>query len=56
MISLKIFYGKIVQVFKRKNQHEKVTHIIVEQRGHKEDAELELEFRRICDRQNYKWY
>ena len=30
------------------------THIIVEQRGKKEDDELELEFRRICHRQNYQ--
>lgn len=30
------------------------THIIVEQRGKKEDDELELEFRRICHGQNYQ--
>lgn len=29
------------------------THIIVERRGKQEDAELELEFRRICDGGNY---
>lgn len=29
------------------------THIIVERRGRKEDAELELEFRRVCDGSNY---
>ncbi|MGC1481797.1 MAG: DUF3800 domain-containing protein [Chthoniobacterales bacterium] len=27
-------------------------HVVVEQRGKKEDDELELEFRRICDGQN----
>lgn len=32
------------------------THIIVERRGKQEDAELELEFRRICDRGNYHGY
>lgn len=37
-----------------KEEHEKLTHIIVEQRGRKEDDELELEFRRICDGQNTK--
>lgn len=30
------------------------THIIVERRGKKEDNELELEFRRICDGANYR--
>jgi len=35
-----------------KTQHEKKTHIVVECRGKKEDRELELEFRRICDANN----
>ena len=30
------------------------THVIVECRGHQEDDELELEFRRICDGANYR--
>jgi hypothetical protein len=30
-----------------------VTHVLVERRGRKEDAELELEFRRVCDGGNY---
>jgi hypothetical protein len=30
------------------------THVIVERRGPKEDAELELEFRRVCDGGNYE--
>ena len=29
------------------------THIVVEKRGKQEDSELELEFRRVCDRNNY---
>jgi len=29
------------------------THIVVEKRGKQEDAELELEFRRVCDGNNY---
>ena len=29
-----------------------MTHVVVERRGKAEDAELELEFRRICDRAN----
>lgn len=35
-----------------KQQQDKKTHIIVECRGDKEDKELELEFRRICDGNN----
>lgn len=30
------------------------THVIVEKRGKREDAELELEFRRVCDGGNYE--
>jgi len=30
------------------------TYVIVEKRGKKEDAELELEFRRVCDGANYE--
>lgn len=29
------------------------THVVVEKRGKQEDSELELEFRRVCDGQNY---
>lgn len=35
-----------------KDQNEFMTHIVVERRGKKEDNELELEFRRICDGHN----
>lgn len=35
-----------------KNQETKKTHVVVECRGKKEDKELELEFRRICDGNN----
>jgi len=34
-------------------QKERITHFIFEKRGKKEDAELELEFRRICDGANF---
>lgn len=33
--------------------HSDRTHVMVERRGRREDAELELEFRRICDGGNY---
>ncbi len=29
-------------------------HVMVEKRGKREDADLELEFRRVCDGGNYK--
>ena len=35
-----------------KGQQALDTHVVVEMRGKKEDAELELEFRRICDGEN----
>jgi len=35
-----------------KDEKDKLTHVVVEQRGAKEDKELELEFRRICDGSN----
>jgi hypothetical protein len=31
----------------------RMTHVVVERRGRREDAELELEFRRICDGANF---
>jgi len=37
-----------------KQQESKRTHVVVECRGKKEDGELELEFRRICDGANRK--
>ena len=34
-------------------QAAQLTHVVVEQRGKREDAELELEFRRVCDGANF---
>lgn len=42
----------LYEFLQEKGQHEKKTHIVVECRGNKEDKELELEFRRICDGNN----
>ncbi len=39
---------------KERNQSGKLTHIIAESRGEKEDKDLELEFRRIID-STYDW-
>lgn len=41
---------EMLHVFlEEKDEQKNLTHVIVEQRGKKEDDELELEFRRICD-------
>lgn len=42
----------LYEFLQEKQQADKQTHIVVECRGKKEDAELELEFRRICDGAN----
>lgn len=44
----------LFEFLQEKNQHTKKTHIVVECRGEREDRELELEFRRICDGNNRK--
>ena len=36
-----------------KGQQTKITHVVFETRGRKEDNELELEFRRVCDGANF---
>lgn len=51
-IGLKICIEQLYQLLIEKNQQQKITHIVVEKRGKKEDKELELEFRRICDGNN----
>jgi hypothetical protein len=40
------------EFLQEKKQEQKITHVVVECRGDKEDRELELEFRRICDGEN----
>lgn len=42
----------LYQFLKEKDQQEKQIHVVVECRGDKEDKELELEFRRVCDGNN----
>ena len=42
----------LYEFLKEKGQHELKTHVVVECRGKKEDSELELEFRRVCDGNN----
>lgn len=42
----------LYEFLSEKNQQLKKTYVVVECRGKKEDAELELEFRRVCDGNN----
>ncbi|WP_084594148.1 DUF3800 domain-containing protein [Arhodomonas aquaeolei] len=44
---------RIYRFLKEKNQHNKITHVVLERRGQREDDELELEFRRVCDGANW---
>lgn len=53
-VAMKFFLERLYYFLKEKNQHNLLTHIIVESRGKNEDSQLELGFRRICsDSGNY---
>lgn len=51
-VALKFCLEQLREFLSEKNQLTQTTHVVVECRGKKEDAELELEFRRICDGAN----
>jgi len=51
-IALGVFLDALCNFLAEKGQDKLKTHVVVECRGKKEDAELELEFRRICDGNN----
>lgn len=51
-IALKFCLERLFFFMKEKGQQNRLTHVVVENRGKKEDNELELEFRRICDGDN----
>lgn len=51
-IALRFCLETLHEFLTEKGEAKRLTHIIVEQRGKKEDNELELEFRRVCDGQN----
>jgi len=48
-IALKYALERLYRYLDEKNEAIKTTHVVVEKRGQREDDELELEFRRICD-------
>lgn len=51
---LALQYGleRVFEMLRSVGQEERLTHVICEARGKKEDAALELEFRRVCDGKN----
>ena len=51
-IALGFCLETLFEFLHEKDQHEQQTHVVVECRGKKEDNDLELEFRRICDGSN----
>jgi hypothetical protein len=51
-IALGFCIETLYEFLQEKNQHKKKNHVVVECRGKKEDNELELEFRRVCDGNN----
>ncbi|WP_340621430.1 DUF3800 domain-containing protein [Xenorhabdus siamensis] len=51
-IALRYCLETLYDFVAEKGQQERETHVIVEQRGSKEDKELELEFLRICNGEN----
>lgn len=51
-IALKFCLERLFYFLKEKGQQDCITHVVVENRGKKEDDELELEFRRVCDGAN----
>lgn len=52
-LGLEFGLEQLFRFLEARGQAERITHVIVERRGRREDAELELEFRRICDGANF---
>jgi hypothetical protein len=52
-MSLSFGLERLYRFLKDKDQHNRETPVIVEMRGKREDNDLELAFRRICDGVNY---
>lgn len=51
-VALRFCLEQLYEFLKEKEQLDGITHVVVECRGKKEDSELELEFRRVCDGAN----
>lgn len=53
-VALAFCLDSLFDLMVEKKQEDRVTHVIFESRGKREDKDLELEFRRICDGANDK--
>ena len=53
-LALRFCMERAYDFLRERAQHEHTTHIVVEQRGRREDNEIELAFRRIRDGSNYR--
>lgn len=51
-VALRFCLDSLYELMEEKGEDDKETHVIFEARGEKENKELELEFRRICDGYN----
>ena len=51
-VALRLGLETVHQYLTTKGQQDRMTYVVCEARGHKEDKDLELEFRRVCDGQN----
>jgi hypothetical protein len=52
-LGLEFGLERLYKFLEGKGQEDRSTHVVVERRGRREDAELELEFRRVCDGANF---
>ncbi len=52
-VAMRLGLERVEKYLKRHDQDDRSTHVIFESRGKREDVELELEFRRVCDGMNY---
>ena len=51
-VALRLGLEAVHQFLVAQEQQDRTTYVVCEARGHKEDKDLELEFRRVCDGQN----
>ncbi len=51
--AMRLGLERVDKHLKRQGQEDRNTHVVFESRGRREDTELELEFRRVCDGSNY---
>ncbi|MDQ5921386.1 MAG: hypothetical protein QG673_1444 [Pseudomonadota bacterium] len=54
-LSMKFCLERLNYFLKEHDENNNTTHVIVEQRGKNEDKDLELEFRRICQTQEFNF-